>query len=269
MLNKNIWIQTEKILQQSLEPFSSEEAQALDKVFSARQAEVDDKLRKKADALRQRRARAKGDNAESVRWQVSFDMERLTKGGGLIDPDEVAPFVDCKYLSEYLTVTRMFAYAFRTTDDRDCPDIQAEETINEFMLRVQKLWYSAPLKTVMHFVGLDNCEFDDDLGFQRDEPVDWENGWTPGAVFNKALTSDEIAALPMVGKPVPVWKQQGFDSYKDWWEHEEIEKRKQKNREVLESHLRTKEEIDQDLSKTQTVEIKTPQLLYQGIITEH
>ena len=267
MLNKNIWIQTEKILQKSLEPFSSEEAQALDKVFSARQAEVDDKLRKKADALRQRRSRAKGDNAESVRWQVSFDMERLTKGGSLIDPGEVAPFVDCESLGEYLTTTRMFAYAFRT-DDRDCKDIQPEEMISEFMLRVQKFWYSAPLKTVMHFVRLDNCEFDDDLGFQRDVPVDWENGWTPGAVFNKTLTSDEIAALPMVGKPVPPWKQQGFDSYKDWWEHEEIEKPKQKNREVLESHLRNKEEIDQDLNRG-TGETKTPTLLYQAILPEN
>src|SRR6266404_751068 len=263
MLNKNVWIQTRKILLKHLEPLSPEETQELDEAFSARQKEVSETLRKLQQALQKRRSRAKGkDDEEHVRWEVGFDLERLSKGGGLQDIDEIAPFVDCKDLSEYLTTTRRFARAFRTEEFRteDCKDIQAGETINEFILRVQKLWYSAPLKTVMHLVRLDNCEFDDDLGFKRDVPVDWDNDWTPVPGSDVSLTAEEIAALPMVGKPEPEWKKAGFSCYADWKEEVDKQERKRKGREQLERSLRNKEEVDRDL-KSRPDETKTPTLL--------
>jgi hypothetical protein len=259
-LNKKLWIQTAKVLNPSLE--------GVDQLFAERQAEIDDVLRKKDDALRQRGRRAKGGRADSVRWQVSFDRERLTKGSGLIDCDEIAPFCDCKNMSEYLTTTRMFSYAFRA-NDQDCEDIKPGEKIIDFMRRVQALWYSTPLGQVMSLVRLDNCEFDDDAGFKRDVPVDWENDWSTPPGYDVMLTAEQIAALPMVGKPVPSWKIEGFESHKDWWEHEEEKQRKQKAREQLEQSLRTKEQIDRDLNKTPSEETKTPTLLYQGAIIEH
>src|SRR5713226_6968466 len=80
----------------------------------ARQIELDDKLEKKAQALRKRRSRAKGrEDEELVKWEVSFDLERLSKWGGLIEFYEVRPFVECNTLQEYLHIARMFAHAFR------------------------------------------------------------------------------------------------------------------------------------------------------------
>lgn len=256
LLNKKVWIETARVLQPLTEN--------LDQLFAARQREVENELRKKDDALRQRRRRAKGERKDSVYWQTSFDRERLTKGSGLIDCDEIVPFVDCGDLSEYLTTTRMFAYAFRI-NDQDCEDIQIGEKIIDFIHRVQRLWYSVPLGEVMHFVRLDTCEFDDDAGFKRDVPVDWDE-WSVPLGSDVSLTADEIAALPMVGKPELAWKKEGFENWRDWNEFHEKEKRKQKDREELESHLRTQEEINRDLNP-RTSET-TPQLFYKGVITE-
>lgn len=265
MLNKKVWIETRKILLKHLEPLSPEEAKDFDDAFSTRQKEIAEKLRKLPPTLARRRLRARGrEDAEHVRWEVGFDLERLHKNGGLHDIDEVAPFVDCKDLSEYLTTTRRFAYAFRV-EDRDCEDIQAGETIGEFIRRVQAFWYSAPLGTVMHFVRMDNSEFDDNLGFKRDVPVDWDE-WTPIPGSEVSLTAEEIAALPLVGKSELAWKREGFENWRDWNEFHEKEKRKQKDREELEASLRSAEEIDRDLNP-RTSET-THQLFYKGIITE-
>ena len=88
------------------------------------------------------------------------------------------PFVDCERFERVSDYNRrMFAYAFRV-EDQDCEDIQMEKRLANFIFRVQNLWYSAPLGTVMHFVRMDNSEFDDDLGFKRDVPVDWSE-WNP------------------------------------------------------------------------------------------
>ena len=70
----------------------------------------------------------------------------------------------------------------------------------------------------------------------------------------------------MVGKPELAWKKEGFENWRDWNEFHEKEKRKQKDREELESILRTQEEIDRDLNP-RTSET-TPQLFYKGVITE-
>src|SRR6266446_5425270 len=80
---------------------------------SNRQVEIDESLRKLAQNLRKRRSRAKEKGDKPIEWETSFDLERLSKGGGLIDVHEFAPFVDCETLQEYLNTARKFAYAFR------------------------------------------------------------------------------------------------------------------------------------------------------------
>jgi len=234
---------------------------------SDRQAEIAETLRKLKQNLTKRRSRAKDkEDEELVKWEVSFDLERLSKGGGLIDIHEVAPFADCETLQEYLSTTRKFAYAFRA-EGQDCKDIQPGETINGFMLRVQKLWYSAPLGTVMHFVRLDNCEFDDDLGFSRAIPVDWSSDWTPTP---GSLTAEEIAALPMVGKPEPEWKKEGFENWQKWNEHVQKKQKLKKDLEEFEKTLPTPEELERRLrTSTQQPTEGTPTLLYHGVIIEH
>lgn len=193
-------------------------------------------------------------------------MERLSKGGGLIEVSEVRPFVDCETLDEYLHTARMFAHALRQIET-ECPDITTSETMNDFILRVHKAWYaSAPLGHIFHFVRLDNSEFDDDFGFKRETRVDWSE-WTPISSSEVRLTAEDISALPKIGKEPMQWEKDGFDSYQDWREHKDGEDRKKKRRAELEASLRTKEEIDRDFN-SQPDETKVPQLFYKGIITE-
>src|SRR6266852_1119979 len=233
----------------------------------ARQAELDELLRKKRQSLGRNRLRAIEKGDEQRKWTANFDLERLSKAGGLIEVCEVRPFVDCATVWEYLHTSRMYAYALRQIET-ECPDITSSETINDFILRIHKAWYaSAPLGEVFHFVQLATSEFDDDLGFKRDAPYDWSS-WIPIPGSDVTLTAEEIVALPMVGKPEPEWKKEGFSTYGDWKEHVDEEDRKRKGREELERSLRTQEEINRDL-KSGTGETKTPQLFYQGIIIEH
>ena|SRR5437588_266358 len=238
---------------------------------SNRQAEIDEKLRKLAQNLRKRRSRAKEKGERLVEWEASFDIERLSKGGGLIDVHEVQPFVDCETVQEYLSTARKFAYAFREKGE-DCKDIQPGETINEFLLRVHKSWYAKPLGQSMRFVRLDNCKFDNDLSFRRNVPYDF-NGWVPLPGSEKTLTSDEIATLPTVGKPVSEWRKQGFSTYVEWWEspseelkrqNQDKENRKQKLRDELDKSEKSPESKRQNSSEPDG----TPTLLYRGIITE-
>ncbi len=236
--------------------------------IQARQIELDDKLEKKAQALRKRRSRAKDKEDEGlVKWEVSFDLERLSKAGGLIEFYEVRPFVDCNTLREYLHTARLFAHAFRAQGE-GVLDIQLGESINDFILRVHEKWYSsAPLGEIFRFVQLTTAEFDDDLGYSRDVPWNYDT-WIPLPGSEVTLTAEEIAALPRIGKEPMQWEKDGFSTYGDWKEHVDEEERKRKGREELERSLRTQEEINRDL-KSGTGETKTPQLFYQGIITEH
>jgi hypothetical protein len=231
-----------------------------------RQAQLNELLQKKKGSIERRRRRAIARDDANVKWQTSFDSERLRKGSGLIEVGEVRPFVDCETLQEYLHTARMFAHAIRQTGT-ECPDVSVSETVNDFIFRVHKAWYaSAPLGQIFHFVRLDDAEFDDDLGFRRATPVDWSR-WKPLPGSEVNLTAEEIAALPMVGKPEPEWKKQGFDSWKDWNDHVTEETEKKKRREELEDSLRTQEEIDRDF-KNRSGETKIPQLLYTAEITE-
>jgi hypothetical protein len=231
----------------------------------ARQAQIDDLLQKKRDSLRRNRSRATQSGDEQRKWTASFDLERLSKG--LIEVHETHPFVDCESVQEYLHTSRMFAHALRQIGT-ECPDITSSETKNDFILRIHKAWYSSVQPgEIFHFVQLSTSEFDDDLGYKRNEPFDWSS-WIPVPGAEVTLTAEEIAALPVVGLPDPEWKKAGFSYYADWKEHKDAEDRKAKNKALLESGLRTREEINRDLNPP-TVETKTPQLLYRGIITEH
>ncbi len=232
-------------------------------VVQARQAEINEKLRLKRQSLVKQRSRANKAGDEQKTWQVEFDNERLSKGGGLIDVCEVAPFIDCKTPDEHLHTSRLFAFAFRHAGT-DCPDIQPDETIDCFCRRVHKLWYSKPKGSVLFFVGLRTLRFDDDMGMRQldFDDTDWE-------VLPGHDVTVDVATLPPIGKEpqVPEWKKAGFSCYPDWKEFTDKEEQKKKNRALLEASLRTQEEINRDLGAP-TVETKVPQLRYQGIITE-
>jgi hypothetical protein len=232
----------------------------------ARQAELDELLRKKRQALVRQRVRATESDNEWKRWASGFDIERLSKEGGLIEFFEIRPFIDCETVEEYLHSARLFARAFRAQDD-DVPDIQPSETINDFIRRVHERWYSPAPGQMLFFVRLATAEFDDDCGFKRSEPWDYSS-WTPVPGSEVSLTAEEIAALPRM-KELPQWKKEGFSNYADWKTDFDKKECKRQNHEILESSLRPESEIDRDLNKTPTDETKTTQLLYSGTINEH
>jgi hypothetical protein len=224
---------------------------------------VNEELRKLRQAFVQRRSRATRKGDEQKKWQAEFDIERLSKGGGLIDPCEKAPFIDCRTPEEHLHTARIFAFAFRHART-DCPDIQPDETIDRFIFRVHKLWYSKPKGQVMFFVGLRTLRFDDDMGMRREE-FDFDSEWE---VLPGHDVTVDIAVLQPIGKEpeVPEWEKGGFTCYSDWRDHNDEEQRKKKNREQLDKYLASHPEVSTALAKT---EDSAPQLRYQGIIIEH
>jgi hypothetical protein len=230
----------------------------------ARQAELEEKLRLKRQSLIKTRSRATQSGDEEKKWRATFDIERLSKNGGLIDVCEIAPFIDCTRPEEHLNTARIFAFAFRH-DGVDCKDIELNESIDRFCFRVHKLWYSNPKGSVLLFVGLRTLRFDDDMGMRQIDfdDSDWEI--LPGT----DVTVDVAALKPIGQEPqVPEWEKAGFPDYSDWKEHLEKEKRKRKGREELERSLRTQEELNRGL-KSQSSETKTPQLYYKATLPEN
>jgi hypothetical protein len=230
----------------------------------ARQAELDETLRLKRQSLIKTRSRATQSGDEEKKWRASFDIERLSKNGGLVDVSEIAPFIDCTRPVEHLHTARIFAFAFRH-DGVDCQDIQHDETIDRFCFRVHKLWYSKPKGSVLSFVGLKSLRFDDDMGMRQ---VDFDA--TDWKILPGTDVTVDVAALKPIGKEpqIPEWEQAGFPCYSDWIEHFAKEERKRKGREELERSLRTQEEINRDL-KNQPSETKVPQLYYKAILPEN
>ncbi len=229
----------------------------------ARQIELDDKLEKKAQALRKRRSRAKGrEDEELVKWEVSFDLERLSKGGGLIDIHEVAPFVDCQSTQEEFNTCRIFSHTLRRAKV-DCPDIGPEETIDAFIRRCIDLWYRHKSPNgVQLFVGLKTLEFDDDLGFHHEQPYDF-SGWQP---WPDSDVTVDVASLPrIIGREPMQWEKDGFSSYGDWKDEQDEQERKKKNRELLDKYLASQPAPP----TTPETGDGIPKLLYRAIITEH
>ena len=158
------------------------------------------KAKNKSHALRQKRYRAR------KKWAAEFDAERVQKQ--LIDVHEIAPFRDFTTADEMLATSRIFANAFRKKNI-ECPDIGEGETIAQFAFRVQRLWYSKPLGDIMHFVSLRTCEFDSDLGFRNDLPLEtFDEDWQPPADSDRTV---DIGALPAIqsasAAPVPPKKR--------------------------------------------------------------
>lgn len=227
-----------------------------------RQKAIDKVLTAKKESSTRRRYRAVAKGNEQIKWQASFDLERLSRH--LIDPHEIAPFCDCESAEEILQTARTFALAFRHAKV-DCLDIQAGEQISNFARRVAKLWYSVPVGSIMHFVSLRTLRFDDGMGLRRSAEFDFDKCWCDLPETNVAV---DVLALEPIGEEmqVPQWELEGFASYADWREYKDEEDRKKKRRAELEASLRTKEEIDRDLNP-RTSET-TPQLFYKGVITE-
>jgi hypothetical protein len=145
------------------------------------------KAKNKSHALRQKRYRAR------KKWAADFDAERLEKL--LIDPHEQKPFQDCQTPEQTLHTARVFAFAFRQKGV-DCPDISADETIERFAYRVTRLWYSAPLGKILHFVSLKTFEFDADQGFTNALPLEtFDSDWQP--IPGSDITVDVASLAPI------------------------------------------------------------------------
>lgn len=143
---------------------------------------------------RQKRYRAR------VAWAQQFDKERLEKE--LIDPHEQKPFQDYETVEQMLHTARVFAFAFRQKGVQ-CPDIAADETIERFAYRVTRLWYSALLGKILHFVSLNTCEFNPDLGFTNHLPLEsFDEDWQPMADSN--VTVDITSLPPVAPAPAPL-----------------------------------------------------------------
>jgi hypothetical protein len=224
-------------------------------------------IRRRLDAARKRkvRAKARGDqdalqDIACIEYEARFDLERLSKHGGLIEIEETKPFVDCTTLAEFVNTSRIFAYAFRQAGVK-VPDLQPREKIHDFLLRVHQKWYDVPLGDVFHFVRLDSLTFDDDMGFSRDVKIDWTKGGTWERMEGDEETVD-VATLPQIGKPDPEWFQKGFDSYLAWREDRDEKARLASNHAILERSLHSKEDIDKMLGTTKTPEVSQAPKIY-------
>lgn len=87
----------------------------------------------------------------------------------------------------------------------------------------------------------------------------------------KLLTVEEIAALPMVGKPESEWRKQGFSTYVEWWESpsEELKRQNQDKENRKQKLWDELEKSEKSTPKLQSLsEPDGPTLLYRGVITE-